>query len=39
MARAANDEEEIMEVLEGEKDQRKGRLRVISGGRRHRSSR
>lgn len=38
MARAANDEEEIMGVLEGEKNQRKGRLRVISGGRRNRRS-
>ncbi|MDX1386949.1 MAG: patatin-like phospholipase family protein, partial [bacterium] len=34
--RAANDDEEILEVLEGEKPSKKGRLRVISGGGRRR---
>ena len=38
MERAANDDQEIMEVLEGEGNASKGRLRVISGGRKVRSA-
>lgn len=36
MQRAVGDDEEILEVLEGEGSSGKGRLRVISGGRRQR---
>jgi len=36
--RAANDDQEILDVLEGEGSASKGRLRVISGGRRSRSA-